>query len=334
MLDVKKAIFLTLVGSFAFGSTGCVSLRGAPKSVISTSDAIDVVKLYRIPNVVSEYRQLSAPAQRVYRNEILSAYFQAIDARYYEFRTGIAGEQRELVLGFDIAQLGLAGLATIAAKSAEELAAVSAVYAGTSASIDKNLYFDQTTVALIAGMDAQRLKVRTGIVQKMSLPSADYPLTAALADLVEYQNAGTLDQAIALVTDEAVKQRVEQKERFDRAVRFACTPEQVAALQSGQTEKLGDFNYEVFNAALTEARAGDDNVTVARQGLGALAEAYGIKVSATMRDGIMTEADVRAVDQLIQNALLGGFCTADEVTSLIQTLQNDQQFSAYHSYLQ
>ncbi|MEL7680089.1 hypothetical protein AAG602_02860 [Citromicrobium bathyomarinum] len=326
MGTVKKLVIPVALSLSALATSGCVTMRGAPVYPISLKDSNAVLEEYKIPSVLQRYREMSPAAQREFRDEVMWAYFQAIDRNYYEFRVQLSSEQNQLRLGFDIAQLGLAGLATIAEKSASELAAVSAVYAGTSASVDKNLYFDQSAAALKAAMDAERLKIRTAIVRKQGRPASEYPITAALADLVEYQNAGTLDAAIALITDQAVEERVAERQRYDSLVRFACTTDQQVELDDALERRLGSYNGRVGQAALTEAQANSGS-RVYRDAMAASAALYGVALPDGMAQ-IETEADVVAVQRLIGLNYRGGYCTDEEINGLVNKIEKNETLRA------
>jgi len=295
-------------------------------------DAVGATKSYSIPAVYTNYTNAATDsAKAAYRNEVAYVYLQAIDARYFEFRTLMSSESREAALAFDISALAVAGLGALAEKSAQELAVLSGFVVGAQSSVDKNLYFDQSVPALVAAMDAERLKVRSGINRKLAQKAFDYPLSAVFADLVEYQAAGTLERAVSIVTDEAVKRRVAAEQEYDDKVRFACTPEQVRALTPGETRKLGDFNFAIYEAAQEELDSGGNSV-LARDRLEALARAYGIRIP----DGIervRSQLDIESIDDLVQMAMLEDFCTTADVSAQITKLNSDPAFTSFASIL-
>ncbi|WP_417595406.1 hypothetical protein [Parasphingorhabdus sp.] len=316
----------------AVGLSGCTSLRGAPDPIFPANTAQKVLEAYPIPGTVTKYNEAKTDAaKRAIRDEFLFAYLNAIDAHYYRFRSRLGQDNRELSIGFDTAVLGLSALGTIAKKSADELAAVSGAFIGTQSSIDKNLYFDQTAAALIAAMDAERYKVRTGIIRKIGSDAASYPITSALSDITEYQAAGTIDHAVTIITDEAVKERVTAKSEYDQKVRFACTPEQVRQLGDGKTAKIGDFNFEVANAARAELDAGSGSFA-ARSALETLAKYYGLSLPEGITE-IRSVQDIDRVDMLINNSFGSAFCTMQEVDDLIAKLKAEPSFTNHKSKL-
>lgn len=312
----------------AVGLSGCTSLRGGPEQIISTADARSVLSAYKIPGVFSKYQETQTDiAKRHYRDEVMYAYIQAIDSQYFDFRSRMGQDKKELSIGFDGAIIGLSALATIAKKSADELAAVSGAFAGANSSVDKNLYFDQSLPALVAAMDAERLTIRASIAQKMTRDAAAYPLTAAFVDINEYQAAGTLDHAVTVITDEAVKERTQAKQLFNTMVRFACSPDQVRQLTAGQSKKLGTFNFKIAEAARKEATGGAA-VRTNRDALESLASFYGIKLPDGM-DKVQSESDVAQADAMIIQATAGGFCTQSEIDNLFAKLKAEPKFSSF-----
>ncbi len=316
----------------AVGLSGCTSLRGAPEPIFPADAALKVLEAYPVPGTVTKYREAKTEAaKRTIRDEFLFAYLNAIDAQYYRFRSRLGQDNRELSIGFDTAVLGFSALGTIAKRSADELAAVSGAFIGTQSSIDKNLYFDQTAAALIAAMDAERYKVRTGIIRKIGTDVASYPITSALSDITEYQAAGTIDHAVTIITDEAVKERVAAKSEYDQKVRFACTPEQVRQLSGGKTSKIGDFNFEVASAARAELDSGSSTFA-ARNALETLAKYYGLSLPQGTT-AIRSVQDIDRVDLLINNSFGSAFCTMQEVDDLIAKLKAEPSFAIHKSKL-
>lgn len=92
--------------------------------------------------------------------------------------------------------------------------------------------FDQTTTALVAQMDANRrakvLEVRTAMV---SQSIDDYPGQMALADILDYHQAGTLFGAIAGVQRSAARQDAEAGNSLRRLT--APTQEEIAYTRRG-----------------------------------------------------------------------------------------------------
>ncbi len=207
--------------------SGCTSLHGAPERLISPSDAKLLVKQYSMENSLVELKKPGINKES-YRNDFIYAYLSGYDASYAEFKRRLGADDRALGIGFDGALAGVTGLSTLIEESASDLAALTQALVSTEASLDRELLSDKTIPALIAAMDGDRLRVRTLIESKKSLTITEYPFGEALADLIAYQDAGTLESAVATLTDEATEQRLEARKGYVRA-RYKCEP--IAALQ-------------------------------------------------------------------------------------------------------
>lgn len=208
-------------------SSGCSSLNGAPERIVSTADSINILKgKYEMANALQEFEKPlpSRMSKKSYRDMVVALYMNAIDARYYDFRSELASEGRASSIGFDLAILGLTSGAAIAKESiVNELSAAAAGFAGAKTAIDKNLYFDQTLPAILAAMDTERLKVRKRIVDKLRLEPTEYPLASAFADISAYEMAGSLDRAISNVTSSASIERQQANEEYEKALERAKT---------------------------------------------------------------------------------------------------------------
>lgn len=95
---------------------------------------------------------------------------------------------------FDITQLGL-GLATtlVAGERAKTVpGAVTTAPAGAKNSYARDFYDDQTAVAAITQMNAERKVALIPILGGARASIEDYPFTQAITDLAEYWSAGAL----------------------------------------------------------------------------------------------------------------------------------------------
>jgi hypothetical protein len=300
-----RTVAVLLVAIAAPSVTGCASFEGQPRPVISVGMSEQVLKEYEVPAILRKYGGLSGRAQRAYRNEVIGVYVQAIDARYDEFTANLSTENKGTNLGFDTLLIGLVGAAALSPTDAADIAAVTTGVIGLRGSIDKNLYYERTLPALVAAMDAERYRVRTSIEGHKADDTSEYPLASALVELQEYQQAGSLLRAISAVTDAAAADRRDAKQDFERLTRFSCESEDAVNVA---VDPVGDF----LSALYMEAEA-DAASTAALNKLRLTADVFGINGAGTM--------NVMQLETAIDNALLGGFCTIDEVNELKTRLQ-------------
>lgn len=274
----------------------CTTIEGAPRRVIDVQQSVALTNDYRMDVAIQRFhsgndsdRHNMSPEQ--YRNMVIAVYVNAIDARYYDFRSRISSERRELDSGIDIGVLALTNAITAAATHhARDLAAIASTFGGAGAALDRNLFFDRALPALLAAMDTQRLRVLTRIQQNLGDDAAQYPLEVAFADLNRYEMAGSLDAAIGQVTAQAAAAQQEAQRRYDAAV-HACTA----------TEDL-----TANNVIITDWLLADDRTLPELRGLAGLMN-------------VEIESDAAAADVIdrIDTALATNYCANSSLESLI-----------------
>lgn len=144
------------------------------------------------------------------RNEAIEEVLPYIDAAYIDFITDLqAGRDRTNFVA-DLIELG--GSAAVGIVNGERPlqiigVALTAIRGGRR-SADLNFYKEQTTPVLINKMDGNRAKVRAIILTREKEEATTYQFGAAISDIVEYFNAGTLVRAFTeLQKDTAVLTR-------------------------------------------------------------------------------------------------------------------------------
>lgn len=142
------------------------------------------------------------------RNEAIEEVLPYIDAAYMDFITDLqAGRDRTNFVA-DLVELG--GSAAVGIVNGQRPlqiigVALTAIRGGRR-SADLNFYKEQTTPVLINKMDGNRAKVRATILTREKDGTDLYSFGAAISDIVEYYNAGTLVRAFTeLQKDTAVQ---------------------------------------------------------------------------------------------------------------------------------
>lgn len=275
--------------------SGCTSLNGAPRPVISVDDSISLLASYKIDTAIKTFRKANdsdrfdmTPQQ--YRDMVISVYLNAIDARYLQFRRAVSSEGRGGTALADLAVLGLTTSASVIEKSATELSAIAAGIAGSKGIIDKNLYFNKALPALLAAMDAERTKARTQIVLNMRKDANAYPLETAFGDIAAYEAAGSLDLAVDNVTASASEDRKMEKLRYENAVRACDGEEDVVDNRSRIMKFVGN---------LTTAGNNTDLDKMAKQ------------------MGLAGGTDANVLRTEIRRDLIANYCTNDKLDELI-----------------
>lgn len=144
------------------------------------------------------------------RNDLIEDALPFVDNAYMDFITGLqAGRDRGNFIA-DLVELGTSGAVGITngERPIQILGVALTAFRGGRRSADLNFYKDQSTPILISKMDGNRANVRTTILAREKLPIQDYPIGAAIGDIVDYYNAGTLVRAFTeLAKDTAVQTR-------------------------------------------------------------------------------------------------------------------------------
>lgn len=209
----------------------CASFNGMPKPVLDVGTAVTIPLALQPSAALEETQKLNGDevGRKALRNRVIAVYVSAMDARYAEFRRALAKETRSGNFGLDVASLGLGGLGTLAKSGANELAAASTFLTGSRASLNKEIYFEKTLPALVAVMDANRIKARGAILTHLQDPTIDYPLELAYADLANYELSASLDNAVQQLTTEASK-KVEAEQALYNTLTASCDPTEATGL--------------------------------------------------------------------------------------------------------
>jgi hypothetical protein len=183
----------------------CSPIRGYPADPEDTDATLVALAAYFNGTQEQIYFGLPEPARTLKRNEIIFARIRAYDIEFSNFERRLYGEGNEVTLGSDLVGLVLAGLTATTGNAATKaaLGAASAGVIGAKAAIDKDLYYQKTIPALLAQMEADRLKAVLPITAGMKLPDTDYPLAQAFLDLGVYKNAGSIPAAINAINKDA-----------------------------------------------------------------------------------------------------------------------------------
>ncbi len=152
--------------------------------------------------------------KRDIRNEIINAHIFIIDLYFYKSSQLTSFGRTAFNLGSDLAVLGLglAGPLAPAATTKNVLTPIIAGITGAKTPVDKDIFYEQSMPALISKCEALRQVRFNEIDKKLDLGIDQYPLTAALSDLEQYFQAGTIPYALVQITATAGAQAEKAKE--------------------------------------------------------------------------------------------------------------------------
>jgi hypothetical protein len=188
------------------------------------------------------------------RNELLEDALPYIDDAYMDFITDIQRGRDRGNFVADLVELGTSGAIGITKgeRSIQILGVALTAFRGGRRSADLNFYKDQSTPILISKMDGNRARVRATILTREKDGVDKYPIGAAISDIVDYYNAGTLVRAF---TELAKDTAVQTKQSEDNVLELkgvplspVATPEEVQITRDAQVT-LGNLQTALADPA-------------------------------------------------------------------------------------
>jgi len=234
----------------------CASFDGHPQPVIALNQNVDLAAKYPVDQALTNFYALKTVQERTeYRDKIIGIYIVTADARYQQFRRLLSREVKGSNFGLGTGALALSTVASVAAeRAANILSAGAAALSGAKTGLSKEVYFEKTLPALMAGMEANRTRVRTTILERMQKPADTYTLAHAFLDLSNYETAASLDSAIDMVTREASNNVVQATNAY----------EGVKLTLQGAPEEGSIAPAEQIGTLILKLEQAGDNVTLAR----------------------------------------------------------------------
>lgn len=269
VFEIIRAARASLLRLFAVGLLlplgACASFDGQQRPVMAAN--MPIPDRYDPPQALITYYGIKDDSEQIrYRDSVIGIYMTAIDANYMDFRRRLSREVKGS--GFGVG-LGLAALtsggAIAAERTANILSAAATGLTGAQGALSKEVYFEKTLPALFAGMDANRIRHRATIMRRMrDTPGSSYSLTEAFSDLASYEAAGSLENAIEMVTREASEQRIAEQARFDNETRFIVgAPEEgVTEIVAGVRTRLEALTDDQLNGVATALQVAQGNSRV------------------------------------------------------------------------
>jgi hypothetical protein len=139
------------------------------------------------------------------RNRIVDELRNLIDENYYQFEIQLSQRRAGENILFDSLETGTAVATAITnGQRAKDILAVALT--GTKAfrrSFDQNIFKDKSTDAIIAKMREARAQMSTILDSRADSPVESYPLKKAYNDLLKYFYAGTLQNALQTLVQDA-----------------------------------------------------------------------------------------------------------------------------------
>ena len=199
----RKVLSLATALSSLLIISACAGIEGYPTDPENTSSVLSALSTYFDPSIDYQYNQLSDQiARRELRDTIVLNRMRAYDIEFDKFERDLYGQANgiETVGDLTVIAAGAVGAVSGAAITKSAINAGTSAVTGAQGKISKDLFYERTLPAIISQMEANRTKIKTGILLGLKQSDSIYPLAAAYMDLESLKNSGGIPPAISNVT--------------------------------------------------------------------------------------------------------------------------------------
>jgi hypothetical protein len=140
------------------------------------------------------------------------------DMEFTLFVRDLSSGNNTLSIGTDLTALALNGFGATTGDAATKaaLAAASGGVIASNGAVNKDLFYQKTVPAIIAQMEADRQKAEATLLDGLSHPDVVYPLQRANLDLDILNDAGSLNSAIAKITQQSSNDKTNTQDQMNR----------------------------------------------------------------------------------------------------------------------
>lgn len=216
-----RKLYLFLLLPVVMFATGCPKSKpNVPPVVARRLANYEVERFEKEEAAYNTAAEGNQPDQaRRLRDKVIYRLKTNIDANYQDFENQLfTGRARTNIL-FDITEIGAAVAINITngERAKNIIAAALTGFKGGRKSIDENLFLERTTQVIISQMQASRSRVEEVLLTNMRDKGVDeYPLEAALGDLINYFYAGSLQKGLQELAKETGNAALAAEERVRR----------------------------------------------------------------------------------------------------------------------
>jgi len=223
--------------------SGCAAMSGYPtdpqnSGTLKDSGVLDALRTkYFDTEIDNCYRAGNCPTlnltgKQAIRDDVVLNRMRVYDMEFSLFTRDLSSTNNSISIGTDLTALALNGLGATTGNAATKaaLAAASGGVIAANGAVDKDLFYQKTIPALISEMQADRLAAETTILQALKNSDADYPLQRAELDLDTLNDAGSLNSAIANITQNSTAQQSDNQATMNQTSVMAYTPSAVTIL--------------------------------------------------------------------------------------------------------
>lgn len=228
LIVVLRAILLAATCGGTLG--GCAALTGYPQDPLKSDAASALSNQQGSQSVLDQltaeyfgaksedaYKAASVDARQAIRDDIVLNRIRVYDMEFSLFERDLSSTNNSISLGTDLTALALNGLGATTGDAATKaaLAAASGGVIASNGAVNKDLFYQKTIPAIIAQMQADRQNVQATILTALHQSDKDYPLQRADLDLDKLNDAGSLNSAIANITQQASQSQTDSQNKVD-----------------------------------------------------------------------------------------------------------------------
>jgi hypothetical protein len=188
---------------------------------------------------------------RIRRNSLVTAFVDAANESYYAYERDLLAFSRQNELGAAIATQLLSAVGAASGSQAVSQATniTSGAVSGTQSAFAKSL-LNQTVSIIQTHMRASRAAQNAIIIEHLALPYADWNMCQALWDARAYEQAGTLNAALAAMAASAADEERDNNADVQQAI------DRVAFTENPLVDALRDYFAPGEDDALMTTRMG------------------------------------------------------------------------------
>jgi hypothetical protein len=199
-------------------SGGCAAFEGFPKR--ATDPEADLIQLKPQLDAKAITTCLDAPSLQC-RNKVIGARMYATDIRFSQFEETLFRETRKSGFGATVSTLGLTTAAAVSSGGAAPvMSGLASFIIGGREAFQKEVLAERTVIAIHSAMRTKRAQVALRLRTGLNEPLSRYPLEAALTDLDQYYNAGSVLGATIDITETMGANAEEAERELKKATTF------------------------------------------------------------------------------------------------------------------
>lgn len=258
-------------GLFVAGAilvSGCIPSTRTPERLYPVASEMDFVRSTQSDLVDRYYKAaLSGEQMRLIRNEIIAQRMYAIDVQYTQYESALTQESQEVGFGATTAAEGLSTAVTLVGPPGTKtiLSGAATAVLASKGHYESEVLLAQTMRTIQKQMRASRNRIATSISARTAQGVADYPLAAAMSDVEDYYNAGTLTTGV-IDTSTTVGMEEDESKKVKQIVQSVTPSERPAVLDrvNAQTDRPPPI---VVTRTITSTSVSDSTSSVLKKWL-------------------------------------------------------------------